>query len=36
MLHGVADSKWRALKTHGNFCNTKQHENAAEAARDHV
>jgi hypothetical protein len=36
MLHGVADNKWRALKTHVNFCNTMRHENAAEAARDQV
>jgi hypothetical protein len=33
MLHGVADNNWGALKTHGNFRNTMQHENTAEAAR---
>ena len=36
MLRGVADKKWRALKIHGNFCNTMQHENAVKVTRRDV
>ncbi len=36
MLRGVADKKWRALKIHGNFCTTMQHENAVKVTRRDV
>jgi hypothetical protein len=33
MLRGAAGNVWEALKTHGNFCNTMQHESVAQTMR---